>query len=402
MAKKQNKNADEIDLTTFAFAAAGDPKMPGVPGCGGCHPGGGGMEFDRDGKRFDKRLAAEPQLAQTLDGDYYQSKWDKTGVIEADCFICHLPGYNFKERNIQLQSLNFKWATVAASGIGLVSGAVKADQQPKVVYNKRLFNEDGKIVIDLSYPPPAENCVFCHGMSDVKKRGFSWNDRVNPDIHNLQGMNCAHCHASVDDKKLKVSKIEHNFAKGHEFVSTVADNLDHTIKTCKECHETGYMGATRPQHLSIRPNHLDKLSCEVCHIPALHRAAFEGFDVTTGQMVNYPKLGGKKVGDEFTWRPAYHRDKDGKLWPVNRFNSVFFTNQDKDGINYPLFGRELKKGYDKAKDQLKPKNPQKPEVHTPEQIKIVLTALTRDPEGEPALPAGQAVLSQRRHDSLFE
>lgn len=51
MAKKNNKNPDEIDLTTFAFAAAGDPKMPGVPGCGGCHPGGGGMEFDRDGAK---------------------------------------------------------------------------------------------------------------------------------------------------------------------------------------------------------------------------------------------------------------------------------------------------------------------------------------------------------------
>ncbi|HLD46576.1 MAG TPA: formate dehydrogenase subunit gamma, partial [Desulfobaccales bacterium] len=60
---------------------------------------------------------------------------------------------------------------------------------------------------------------------------------------------------------------------------------------------------------------------------------------------------------------------------------VFFTNQDKDGINYPLFGRELKKGYDKAKDRLKPQNPQKPEVHTPEQIKIVLTALSETLKG---------------------
>jgi hypothetical protein len=99
-------------------------------------------------------------------------------------------------------------------------------------------------------------------MSDVKKRGFSWNDRINPDVHSMQGMNCADCHQSVEDKNLKVTKLEHNFAKGHEFVSTVADNLDNTIKTCKECHESGYMGATRPQHLSIRPNHLEKLSCE--------------------------------------------------------------------------------------------------------------------------------------------
>ena len=130
--------------------------MPGVPGCGGCHPGGGGMEFDRDGKRFDTPLGAEPQLAQTLDGDYYQSKWDKTGVVEADCFICHLPGYNFKERNIQLKIWNFKWASTAASGIAEVTGNVKDGQPPKVTYNKRLFNEDGKIVLDLTYPPPAK------------------------------------------------------------------------------------------------------------------------------------------------------------------------------------------------------------------------------------------------------
>jgi formate dehydrogenase gamma subunit len=349
-----------------------------APTCGSCHPGGGGLEYDRDGKRYDTRLKADPALAQSLDGDYYQSKWDKTGVVEADCFICHLPNYDFNERTRQLKMLNYKWAATAASGIGQVQGFVRDGQAPKVSYNKRLFNEDGKIVLDLAYPPPAQNCVFCHGISDVKKRGFSWDDRVNPDVHNLQGMNCAHCHQAIDDM--------HNFAKGDENVSTVRDDLDHVkFKTCKQCHEEGYMGATRPAHLSIRPNHLDKLACEVCHIPVLHRAGFEGFDVTTGAMVNYPTMlpppGAKKIGAEFSWKPAFQRDEHGKLWPVNLFKSVFFTNLDKDGINYPLFARELKKGYEKAKPQLNPKNPKKPELHTPEQIKIALTALTETLKG---------------------
>lgn len=387
MAKKKNDNPDQIDLTTFAWISVGptDPKTIYQPTCGSCHPGGGGLEYDRDGKRYDVRLKAEPQLAQSLDGDYFKSQWDKTGVVEADCFICHLPGYNFKERTKQLKMLNYRWAGTAASGIGQVTGFVKEGQQPRVTYNKRLFNEDGKIVLDLSYPPPSENCVFCHGISDVKKRGFSWNDRVNPDIHNLQGMNCTHCHPAIEDKNRKIERIEHQFAKGHEFVSTVRDDLDGTIKTCNDCHETGYMGATRPAHLSIRPNHLDKLACEVCHIPALHRAGFEGFDVTTGMMVNYasmePPPGAKAVGAEFTWQPAFQRDEQGKIWPVNSFKSIFFSNQDKDGIHYPLFARELKKGYEKAKAQLKPKNPMKPEVHTPEQIKIMLTALTETLQG---------------------
>ncbi len=380
MAKKHNDNPDQIDLTTFEWINVGprDPKGMDAPTCGSCHPGGGGLEYDRDGKRYDTQLKANPSLAQTFDGDYYQSQWDKTGVVEADCFICHLPNYDFNERTRQLKMLNYKWASVAASGIGQVQGFVRDGQAPRVSYNRRLFNDDGKIALDLAYPPPAQNCLFCHSISDVKKRGFSWDDRVNPDVHNLQGMNCAHCHQAIDDM--------HNFAKGDENVSTVRDDLDYVkFKTCKQCHEEGYMGAPRPAHLSIRPNHLDKLACEVCHIPALHRAGFEGFDVTTGAMVNYPMMlpppGAKKVGAEFTWKPAFQRDEHGKLWPVNLFKSVFFTNLDKDGIHYPLFARELKKGYEKAKPQLNPKNPQKPELHTPEQIKIALTAFTETLKG---------------------
>ncbi len=381
MAKKHNQSSDEIDLTSFGFVGAGNPKEP-APGCGGCHPGGGGMELDRDGQRYDLRLKTDPALAKSLDGDYYQSKWDKTGVVEADCFICHLPGYNFKERARQLKLLNFKWATVTGSGIGLVTGTVKDGQQPAVVYNKRLFNEDGKIALDLSYPPPSENCAACHAMSDAKKRGWSWNDRINHDVHNLKGMECVHCHPSIEDPKLKVTRIQHQFAKGNENVSTVRDDLDNTMKTCKQCHEQGFMGAPRPAHLSIRPNHLEKLSCETCHIPALHVAAGEGFDVTTGNMVNYPKIGAKKIGQHFTWKPRYQRDHHGdKLFPVNPLLVVTYTNQDTDGKYYPLFAREIGKAYGKIKGKLKDKKPNKPELHTDGEIKLMLAALTETLQG---------------------
>lgn len=369
----------------FEWVSVGptEPKTITQPGCGGCHPGGGGLEFDRDGKRYDQRLREDPTLAKSLDGDYYKSKWDKSGVVEADCLLCHLPGYNFSERNIQLKMLNYKWASTAASGIGQVAGYVKEDKEPKVTYNKRLFNEDGKIVLDLAYPPPSENCNFCHGISDAKKRGFSWNDRKNFDVHNSRGMSCADCHPAIEDKKLKIEKIQHQFAKGDENVSSVRDDLDNTIKTCQGCHEQGYMGAPRPAHLSVRPNHLEKLACEVCHIPTLHIAGGEGFDVTTGAMVNYPvfnledlKKSPKRIGEYFDWHPRYQRLKRGQLAPVNALLAVFYTNLEQDGIHYPLFGKENKKAYEKIKDTLKPTNPVKPELHTPEQIKLMLTALT--------------------------
>ncbi|HOP46264.1 MAG TPA: formate dehydrogenase subunit gamma [Desulfobacteraceae bacterium] len=367
MAKKSNNSPDEIDLTTFQWVSAGSLDALGVPGCGGCHPGGGGLEFDRDGKRYDARLKNSPELAETLDGDYFKSRWDKAGVVQADCFICHLPGYDFKERNKHLKLFNYQWATVAASGIGLVDGFVREGQEPRVTYNKRLFNDDGRVVLDLSYPPPSENCVFCHGLSDLKKRGFSWNDRLNHDVHNLRNLQCAHCHPGDE---------AHNFAKGNENISTVRDDLDNTMMTCKDCHDQGFMGAPRPSHLSIRPGHLDKLACEVCHIPGINRAAGEGFDVATGMVVNYPKLGAKKIGEVFTWQPRFQRDDNGKLWPVNPLLFAFFTNQDSDGIYYPLFAREIKNGYSRIKDRLKDKAPRRPELHTDEEIELMLSALS--------------------------
>ena len=210
-------------------------------------------------------------------------------------------------------------------------------------------------------------------------------------------MNCAQCHPAIEDKKLKITKEQHNFAKGEENVSTVADNLDFVgFKTCQQCHEQGFMGAPRPRHLSIRPNHLDKLSCEVCHIPALHRAAGEGFDVTTGAMVNVPKQvpepGAKKIGQEFTWQPRFQHLKRGKLAPVNALLAVTYTNKDKDGLYYPLFMRELKKGYESAKGKLDPKNLMRPDLHTPEQIKIILASLNTTLQGNKRFQAISANL----------
>jgi formate dehydrogenase gamma subunit len=375
LAKKENANPDQIDMTPFAFAADGpkDPKMLGVPGCGGCHPGGGGLEYDRDGKRYDERLRAEPALAKSLDGDYHKSQWDKTGVVEADCFMCHLPGYDAKERNRQLKKLNFRWSATAGSGIAQVSGFVDEGQTPAVTYNLRLFNQDGKAALNIKSEPPSENCMSCHGMSDMKKRGFSWNDRANHDVHNMRGMSCVSCHPGGAD---------HNFAKGDENVSTVRDDLDNTMKKCADCHTTGYMGAPRPSHDTVRPSHLEKLACETCHIPSINRAAGEGFDVTTGAMVNYPKLGSKGMGAEFKWEPRYQVVKRGQLTPVNPLLVTTWTNLDADGRHHPLFMREIKKAWEIASLRIKDqKAPGKPELHKPEDIAVMIEAIGQALQG---------------------
>ena len=350
----------------FEWVTAGSNPLKGKPGCGGCHPGGGGMERDRDGQRYDRRLAEQPELVQTLDGDYHRSQWDRSGVIEADCFICHLPGYYFKERIRQLDRLNFKWAIVAATGIGRVTGAVKAGERPEIVYNRRYFDDDGRIVLDLLSPPSSENCVACHGIADLIKRGFSWNERINHDVHNLHGLACVQCHAG---------NPEHNFAKGDENMSTVRDDLDDTILTCRQCHMQGFMGAPRPEHTGIRPNHLEKLGCEVCHIPAVYRTAARGLCVSTGKVANYPMAGAQHIGERVRWQPDYRRDADEVLKPVNAFQANLYTNRDEDGLYHPLFAREIAAA---AKIMGPPKAaPQsdQPLIREPEDIRGMLSAL---------------------------
>ena len=95
LAKKSNTNAAN-------FADYGSPGI--VKRCATCHSGGGWMEKDRNGRRYDE---TNPATVTNLDGDYFNrgtdsdnnpadisvvSQWDwkKSGVVENDCLLCHL------------------------------------------------------------------------------------------------------------------------------------------------------------------------------------------------------------------------------------------------------------------------------------------------------------------------
>ncbi len=351
LAKKRNTHPDQIDLSAFDFVARVPESNGGYqkPGCAGCHAGGGLLELDRDGKRYDRRLAENPELADTLDGDYYQSLWNKTGVIEPDCFFCHSSRYHIQKRITQIKHLNFKWAGVAAAGIGQVHGRVSEGEVPAVVYNKRLFNEDGTFYLpDMVFRPEAKSCLLCHESIELGKRGNSWADPLNPDVHHLAGLTCIDCHTG---------DIRHNFAKGNAMDNQVAPELDNTMRSCRECHTEGYRGATRMRHDTIRKDHLDKLSCEACHIPVLHRTAGGAMFLNTGIFGKYGQGDTQRFGSHKTWKPAYiirAKDKDGipRVTPVNPMLNTLFTNLDDDGIYYPLFLSEVKTAYNRCKDQM--------------------------------------------------
>lgn len=101
----------DIDKSSYSWAKT----------CGICHPGGGPGEYDRKGNRYDEFVRDPlnniiPRGDNYLDGDYYKSNWEKSGILEADCLICHLEGYDWKARALALRCGFFYEAPMVGAG----------------------------------------------------------------------------------------------------------------------------------------------------------------------------------------------------------------------------------------------------------------------------------------------
>ena len=354
LAAKKNASPRTIDMTSFDFVTAT---------CGNCHPGGGPMEYDRDGKRYDQRML-DPASGLTpggdngLDGDYFKAQWSKTGVIEADCLLCHMPEYDYKKRNAQLADWNFKWAATKGAGFADVTGKVKEGETPQVTYDLSKFDEDGNVVLHMATEPRNETCLHCHAKPDWKKRGASFTART--DVHVMAGLRCVDCHAAgskAADPRIRGKEV-HHFGKGDDPSGAVRNDLDNTVRSCEDCHLKGWRNAPIAKHKWLPPLHLDKLSCQACHIPnrAVKSALVQASDVFNPaprispppkhiwtfydqQMKfwnHYGDLDLFTAADQPTdvTRPTLFRYK-GKIYPGNRVHSAWlgFEEKGKPGLN---------------------------------------------------------------------
>lgn len=356
LAPKYNTNARMIDMTSFDFVTAT---------CGNCHPGGGPLEYDRDGKRYDKVMndTSYHYIAggnNNLDGDYFKARWNETGVIEADCMLCHLPEYDYKGRNAQLEKLNFKWAASEGSGLAKVNGSIKDTIPVKVTYDLTKFDKDGKISLHLVREPRNETCLNCHAKPDWKKRGTTFTARR--DVHIAAGLKCVDCHpagSNAVDERIREKEV-HQFGKGDDPSGNVRNDLDNTVRDCKDCHLNGYLNAPIAKHPWLPPLHLENIACQTCHIkerpiksalvqvsdvfnpgpkiepPAKHIWTF--YDQNMNYWNHYGELNMFTTKDEPTdpSRPVLARYK-GKIFPVNPVNSAWpgILTEGKEGLNQP-------------------------------------------------------------------
>jgi len=356
LSPKQNSSAAAMDMTSFSLMAIG---------CGSCHPGGGSAEYDREGKRYD-RWMSDPASGFTsggdnrFDGDYYKARWTESGVVEADCLLCHLPGYKFPERDRQLKALNFRWAATAGSGLATVSGSVEKGEPVTVAYDKTKFNPDGTLSPNIVREPRNEACLACHAEPGWKKRGFNY--RARTDVHVRAGLRCTDCHPagqSAADPRIRGKEL-HEIGKGDDPGGLVRNDLNSTMRDCADCHTTGRFGAPVAKHRWLPPLHLEALACETCHVPErlVKPIQFQASDVfnpgtkipSKGKYLwtfygpdgayrnHYGNLTMMGYDDKPTesFRPFLVRYQ-GKIWPVNRVHTAWpgIEIEGKPGLMQP-------------------------------------------------------------------
>ena len=284
-AKKQNASIDE-------FADLGTPDL--VMRCTRCHSGGGWMETDRNGRRYD---AVDTATVDYLDGDYYSRSvdeageavvelwdWQASGVAENDCLLCHVNLGEMVSHDSQLdaETTPFRHATNLRSGLmrsgqfryaatamlefmnlnmeeegqpqSLVSfkrldedsdGSVSAadieldnNELPIIEWNAEAFNEQGLVTIPMVRYPGNDSCMYCHLTSNSRRGFYGFGEGAE---------------AVFDEDGLLVRDYQDDVHKGQ--VWTEANGEQRDIENCNACHSRNYYKESFGYQADLDANH---------------------------------------------------------------------------------------------------------------------------------------------------
>ena len=403
-----NRQMTHAGITDAADADMSQPEW--LTKCGGCHTGGGISEYDLRGKKL---LSSDAKAEGPLDPSYtirdrekdaiVPWDWEKSGIAEADCFLCHVPKASRGARRKEMAAGNFRWAnnaTLSESGIVIAENG-------KFHYSPAAFNLDGAVkmdMLDLS-DPKLENCAMCHGFSAHKatniqviqhadilrgteKSGWIFNgakisDTTSPkivgkdkmnfpwDAHAAKGLGCIDCHFSPnnpgrmihddakknlryrpasDDIAVYLKRPDHNFARGNIPPETVNLTRHNTMRGCPECHDAEKLHAFLP-HKSL---HFKALACQTCHTPAVHFWAYRSDDwsvlMDTGtSRITYRGIDGSIVDPEAEitgYQPAYvtttDRNNHLQIRPTNLITGVYWFDKTK---SRPVFTWQVQQAF---------------------------------------------------------
>ncbi len=251
-------------------------------------PGGGPATTSREGMPLVSLLPdannPETSILNERTGQPESWDWSRSGVIENNCFLCHLEAPNNAARTSAIRAGVFGWANTATltdTGILMGSGT-------NYTFAPEAFNENGEVKAEAIglQDPTNENCAQCHGPVHTGNDPFIFqantpeNDTTGQvisgqkisesgmnisqkeqlvrswDIHAERQLQCVDCHFSLnnparqqdvkgenpdhlvyDPRRLDLGeyleKPNHNFARGQSAQFNVAPELKGTMRRCE-------------------------------------------------------------------------------------------------------------------------------------------------------------------------
>jgi hypothetical protein len=361
LAKKSN--ASETDFADRGAAGW-------VQRCVSCHTGGGWMEKDRNGKRYDE---TDPATVTHLDGDYFnrgtdknnqpasvdtvsQWNWKKSGVVEADCFLCHADRTAMIKADPQLTTLDTTTGLDTASDAPSHARALRrtmlvrqghfryagsaileflnlnnttdplkdktlltfsrdtaspdaihmrtkpnyalnldTDANPVINWNAAAFDANRKVTIPMLRFPENENCMTCHRTSNSRRGFYGFGEGAA---------------ATYDEAGMLVEDYKDDVHKG---LIWTENGESRPIENCNSCHSRNFY---KPAHANVDldanhnflkgnsdmdlRNDLDykpnALSCVYCHDTAKTPAIPSGHDSMLSAHLEKWKANGDMFG----------------------------------------------------------------------------------------------------------
>lgn len=371
------------------------------------HVGGGPAAVDEAGTALPQvPVEGRDPTTHILDpetGEIAPWDWEASGVVEMNCFLCHIAEPNNGARVAALETGEFRWANTATlKGTGLVS-----QEDGGYAWNASAFDGNGNVDQD-SLPlqdPDTENCGICHGLTDeavetplsfescygAGRRTATTGQVFSPqrisnsglnlegkegltrswDIHTERLVKCTDCHYSLnnpvygveneaqepghlifDPRRLELGEYLyqpiHDFARGDSAQGIVAPAFRGTMRGCESCHDVD----AGHEWLPYRARHTDALSCESCHIPRLYGGGIQQIDWTVyddGPRAACRLLGGEVdptrellTGYEPVLLPRTTSDGATELAPYNLISIWYWVHGDPP---IPVRERDLKSAY---------------------------------------------------------
>jgi thiosulfate reductase cytochrome b subunit len=297
--------------------------------------GGGPATTSRTGAALTS-LPADPASPETnnlgADGSISTWDWSASGIVEMDCFLCHLDQPDHAARTAALAAGDFGWANTATlASTGIVTASASG-----WTWNPAAFDDSGALLPDYVrvQDPNNATCAQCHGLvhtdsttpltltgcdattnpqtattgqvisgQKISESGVNLAGKASLhrawDVHAERLLSCTDCHYALnnpmhaqesdatrpshlvyDPRRLDIGdyleRPNHNFARGQSAQFTVAPELKDTMRRCESCHNAD----SHSSWLPYVDRHMTVLACESCHVPALFAPAIEAVDWT--------------------------------------------------------------------------------------------------------------------------